>query len=171
MVAHLPATMGTNLPQPTREEALNDFLLIVHVLAAATWIGAGVFSGFAGSRMAGEGAPAALGWARVSREAGLKVFNPAGLLTLLSGLLLVLSSDIYDFGDTFVTIGLTVVVITGIIGGVVHRPDSDKMVAALESADYETAAGLGKRAAIWSAVTIALLIVAVSVMVMKTGAG
>ena len=150
---------------------MNDFLLIVHVLAAATWIGAGVFSGFAGARMAREGAPAALGWARVSREAGLKVFNPAGLLTGLSGILLVVLSDVYEWGDTFVTVGLAVFVIAGAIGGLVHRPDSDRMVTALESADYETATAIGKRAAIWGTVTIALLIVAVSVMVMKTGIG
>jgi hypothetical protein len=45
------------------------------------------------------------------------------------------------------------------------------MITALERADYETAASLGKRAAIWGSATIALLIVTVSVMVMKTGAG
>lgn len=150
---------------------MNDFLLIIHVLAAATWIGAGALSGFVGSRMAREGGPAALSWARVSREAGLKVFNPAGLLTALSGVLLVVFSEVYDWADTFVTVGLTVVVITAIIGGVVHRPDSDRMVTALESADHETAASIGKRAAIWGAVTMALLIVAVSVMVLKTGTG
>ncbi|HLE94812.1 MAG TPA: hypothetical protein VI689_00425 [Acidimicrobiia bacterium] len=150
---------------------MNDFLVIVHVLSAATWIGSGVFSGFAGSRMAREGAPAALGWARVSKEAGLKVFNPAAFLTALSGILLVLVSDVYGWGDAFVTVGLIVVVMAGVIGGVVHRPDADKMITALERADYETAASLGKRAAIWGSVTIALLIVTVSVMVMKTGAG
>lgn len=150
---------------------MSDFLLIIHVLAAATWVGAGVFSGFAGSRMARQGGPAALGWAKVSREAAVKVFNPAGILTALSGILLVIFSDAYDWGDAFVTVGLTVVVINGVIGGAVHRPISDKMISALEGDDYETAGRLGKQAAIWGSVSIALLIVAVSVMVMKTGAG
>jgi hypothetical protein len=150
---------------------LSEFLLIVHVLAAATWIGASVLTGFAGPRMAREGGPAALGWARVSREASLKVFNPAAGLTALSGILLVVLGDDYDWSDSFVTIGLTVVVITGIIGSVVHRPDAQKIIAALESSDYPTATEAGKRAAIWGALTIALLIVTVSVMVMKTGAG
>jgi len=150
---------------------LNDFLLIVHVLAAATWIGAGVLSGFVGSHMAREGEAAALGWARVSREAGLKVFNPAGLLTALSGILLVVVSDVYEWADTFVTVGLIVVVLAGVIGGTVHRPASERMITALESADYQTAAAIGKREAIWGAVTLALLIVAASVMVLKTGAG
>jgi len=58
-----------------------------------------------------------------------------------------------------------------VIGGAVHRPTSEKLVAALESSDYQSAAALGKRAAIWGAVTLALLIVAVAVMVMKLGAG
>ena len=150
---------------------MTDFLLIVHVLSAATWIGAGVLSGFAGSRMAGEGGPAALGWAKVSRDASLKVFIPAAILTALSGILMVMLSDAYDWGDAFVMIGLTVVVIGGVIGGAVHRPTAEKMVAALEKGDYEAAAGFGKRAAIAGTVTIALLIVAVSAMVMKLGAG
>jgi hypothetical protein len=150
---------------------LTDFLLIIHVLAAATWIGAGVLSGFAGSRMAAEGEPAALGWARVSRDASFKVFIPAALVVALSGVLMVVFDDAYDWGDAFVTVGLLVVVIGGVIGGVVHRPTSEKLVAALESGDYQSAADLGKRAAIWGAVTLALLIVAVAVMVMKLGAG
>ncbi len=150
---------------------MTDFLLIIHVLSAATWIGAGVLSGFAGSRMAGEGGPAALGWARVSRDASLKVFIPAAILTALSGIAMVSLSDAYDWGDAFVMIGLTVVVIGGVIGGAVHRPTAEKMVVALESGDYEAAARFGKRAAIAGAVTIALLIVAVTAMVMKLGAG
>ena len=150
---------------------MTDFLLIIHVLAAATWIGAGVLSGFAGSRMAGEGGPAELGWARVSRDASFKVFIPAAIATALSGILMVVFNDAYDWGDAFVIIGLTVVVIGGVIGGAVHRPTSEKLVAALEAGDYQAAAGFGKRTAIWGAVSIALLIVAVSAMVMKLGAG
>jgi hypothetical protein len=45
------------------------------------------------------------------------------------------------------------------------------MVAALESGDRATAAAEGKRAAIWGLVTSVMLIVAVVVMVLKTGAG
>lgn len=77
----------------------------------------------------------------------------------------------HGLGYAFVTVGLIVIVIAAVIAVVVHRPNGEKMVTALESADYETAAGLGKQAAIWGTLTIALLIVAVAVMVMKTSAG
>ena len=115
-----------------------------------------------------EGAP--LAWARVAAEAGAKYFNPAGILTALSGIGLVLTSDVYDWGDTFVSIGLGVVVVTALIGALVHRPGAEKMITALESGDRATAAAEGKRAGIWGAVTSALLIVALIVMVLKTGA-
>ena len=150
---------------------VTHFLLIIHILAAAAWIGGALLSGFAGPRMARsgvEGAP--LAWARVAAEAGAKYFNPAGILTALSGIGLVLTSDVYDWGDTFVSIGLGVVVVTALIGALVHRPGAEKMITALESGDRATAAAEGKRAGIWGAVTSALLIVALIVMVLKTGA-
>jgi hypothetical protein len=101
----------------------------------------------------------------------MKYFNPVGILTALSGVGLVLTSDIYDWSDTFVSIGLGVVIAAGLIGAFVHRPGADKMITALESGDRATAAAEGKRAAIWGVVTSVLLIVAVVVMVLKTGAG
>jgi uncharacterized membrane protein len=151
---------------------VTDLLLIIHILTAAAWIGGSFLTGFVAPRMARSGTrDAALGWARVSAEAGAKYFNPAGILTALSGIGLVLTSDIYDWSDAFVSIGLGVVIAAGLIGALVHRPGGEKIVAALESGDQAVAAGEGKRAAIWGAVTAVLLIVAVVVMVLKTGAG
>jgi hypothetical protein len=101
----------------------------------------------------------------------MKYFNPAGILTALSGVGLVLTSDIYGWSDTFVSIGLGVVIAAGLIGAFAHRPGAEKMVTALETGDRATAAAEAKRAAIWGLVTSVLLIVAVVVMVLKTGAG
>jgi hypothetical protein len=44
-------------------------------------------------------------------------------------------------------------------------------VTALESGNFADAAGEGKKTAIWGVVISALLIVAVIVMVLKTGSG
>jgi len=148
---------------------MNDFLLILHILAAAAWLGGGLLSGFAAPRMAGNGSAASLGWARVSAEAGRRYFNPVGVLTVLTGIGLVLGSDRHEWSDAFVSIGLGVAIATGLIGAFAHRPGSARIIAALESGDYEEAATEGKKAAIWGAVTVALLIVAVVVMVLETG--
>jgi hypothetical protein len=151
---------------------MTEFLLIAHILSAAAWIGGSFLTGFVAPRMArSDTQGAALGWARVAAEAGAKYFNPAGILTALTGVALVLTSDVYEWSDAFVSIGLGVVIATAVIGAMVHRPGGVKMIAALESGDRTAAAAEGKRAAIWGAVTAVLLIVAVVVMVLKTGAG
>jgi hypothetical protein len=150
---------------------MSDFLLILHILSAAAWIGGGLLSGFVSPRIARTGGEAALGWARVTAEAGAKYFNPAGILTVLTGIGLVLVSDQYDWSDGFVSIGLGVAIAGALIGGLAHRPGSVRIIAALESGDYAAAAGEGKKAAIWGTVTSGLLIVAVIVMVLKTGSG
>ena len=150
---------------------MTEFLLIVHILSAAAWIGGSLLAGFVGPRMARAGGEATLGWARVAAEAGARFFNPAGVLTALSGIGLVLVSDIYDWSDTFVSIGLGVVVAGALIGALVYRPGSQRLIAALESNDFPAAAAQGKNTAIWGTVMAGLLIVAVVVMVLKTGSG
>jgi hypothetical protein len=150
---------------------MSDFLLILHILSAAAWIGGGLLSGFVSPRLARIGGEASLSWARVTAEAGAKYFNPAGILTVLTGIGLVLVSDLYDWSDAFVSIGLGVAIAAALIGGLAHRPGSVRIIAALESGDYAAAAGEGKGAAIWGTVTSGLLIVAVIVMVLKTGSG
>jgi hypothetical protein len=150
---------------------MNEFLLILHILSAAAWIGGGLFSGFVAPRMARSGGEAALGWARTAAEAGVKYFNPAGVLTVLTGAGLVVAGDLYDWSDTFVSVGLGVSVATALIALFAHRPGSARIIAALESGDYPAAASEGKKVAIWGAVTAGLLIVAVVVMVLKTGSG
>ena len=101
---------------------MNDFFLILHVLSAAAWIGGGLFNGFVAPRMARSGGEAALGWARTSAEAGIKYYNPAGVLTVLTGAGLVLVGDLYDWSDTFVSIGLGVALAAALIA--VFRPSS-----------------------------------------------
>jgi len=151
-----------------RHSTMNDLLLIIHILAAAAWIGGGLLNGFVAPRIARSGIDgASLAWARVAAQAGTLFFNPAGILTALSGIGLVIVSDVYDWSDTFVSIGLAVVIAAALIAAFVHRPGGERIIAALESGDQVAAAADGKRAAIWGVVTIVLLIVAVVVMVLK----
>jgi hypothetical protein len=151
---------------------MSELLLIVHILAAAAWIGGGLLNGFVAPRISRSGLEgASIAWARVAAQAGTRYFNPAGLLTALSGIGLVVVSDVYDWSDAFVSIGIAVVIAAGLIGALVHRPGGERIITALESGDRAAAARDGKMAAIWGAVTIVLLIVAVVVMVLKTGTG
>lgn len=150
---------------------MNDFFLILHILGAAAWLGGGFLTGFVGPRMGRQGTDASIGWARVSAEAGTKFFNTAGIVTVLSGIGLVVVSEVYDWADTFVSIGFGIAIATGLIAALALRPGSKRLIAAFESGQPGEAVTQAKRAAIWGTVSAGLLIVAVVVMVLKTGAG
>ena len=94
---------------------MRDTLLIVHILAAATWLGAGVTVGFLTPRLRRAGDDVARSFMSAYERMGLLVFNPAGILVLLSGVLLVIDGP-WEFENAFVVIGF-IVVITGAVFG------------------------------------------------------
>jgi hypothetical protein len=65
-------------------------LLIVHILATATWLGAGVTVGFLTPRLRGTVNETGAAFMSAYERMGSVVFNPAGILILLSGALLVI---------------------------------------------------------------------------------
>ncbi len=73
---------------------MGDVLLIVHILAAATWLGAGVTVGFLTQRMRQAGDETGRAFMSAYERMGLLVFNPAGVLVLLSGVLLVIDGPV-----------------------------------------------------------------------------
>jgi uncharacterized membrane protein len=84
-----------------------SFLLFVHVSMAVIWVGGGLMMQFfvIRTRMSGdEGRMASLGgdleWI------ANRVFIPSSLLAFLTGVLLVIESDFYGFGDDWIVIGL-----------------------------------------------------------------
>lgn len=81
-------------------------MLLFHVLGAAAWIGGGLFAMFAFTRLVNsgdEGAGSAL--ERIAAGAD-RYFGPAAVVTLLTGIGLVLVSDAFGWGDAFVLIGI-----------------------------------------------------------------
>ena len=154
-----------------REETINETLLILHILAAAAWLGAGIYNGFLGPRFVALGGEGAGAFVRVVSKAMTGYFMPAGILTLLTGVGLVLVNDAFGWADLFVSIGLAVVIITTIIGSVVMGPTSRAAVSALDEGDVATAGAAGQKLRNWGLVITLLLIVATVFMVLKTGAG
>ena len=86
--------------------ALQHTLLIVHILAAAIWIGGGVVALLLGSRLAQGDDPAPL--ARYCRDLGKlggPVFGGSGGIVLLSGGWLTSAAG-FEFSQTWVIVGL-----------------------------------------------------------------
>ena len=149
---------------------MTEVLLVIHVLSAVAWLGGGFFNGFIGPRMAKVGGETALNWIRTAIDAASKYFIPAGLVTLLSGIGLVLSDDAYDFSMAFVGIGLAVAVIALILAFSVLRPSAVKALAAAESGDFPSVALHANRAALTGRIVLLLLVLTEISMVLRIGA-
>ena len=105
-----------------------SFLLFVHVALAVIWVGGGLMMQFFGIRAAMSGDPtrfATLG-ADIKWIAD-RVFIPASLLAFVSGILLVVESDFYGFGDDWIVIGLVLYATTFLAGLLVLGPESARV--------------------------------------------
>jgi hypothetical protein len=149
---------------------MTETLLVLHILLAAAWLGAGFFIAFLGPRFAAAGGESAGTWLKALSAAGMKYFMPVGILTLLTGVGIVLSNDAYDWSDLFVTIGLSVIVITTLMGALINGPQGKAAEEAIDAGDFAGAGAAGKKLAMSGRIITALLIISVVMMVLKTGA-
>lgn len=144
-------------------DVVKEFLLIVHILAAAAWIGGSLFAGVSFAGMASN-----LGLKSIKsldESIGTRYFGTAVGLLLLSGIGLVFSSDQFGWGDAFVLIGIGVVVVDGILEGVIFGPRLKKL-AESETEDLLT---FRKLFSVSTVSHLALFTIAVWAMVVKIG--
>jgi hypothetical protein len=147
-----------------------EFLLIIHILSAAAWLGGSFLIGFAGPRMAKAGGESLVSWLGVLLEAGTKFFLPAGLLTALSGILIVVVEEHHSWSEVFVGIGLVVAVVVLSIGLFVNGPAGQGALAAIKAGDMPTAVANARKAAIGGIAMMLLLVAAEVSMVLRLGA-
>ncbi|MEX0863885.1 MAG: hypothetical protein WD269_03320 [Acidimicrobiia bacterium] len=147
-----------------------ETLLIIHILAAAAWIGGGLLNLFIGPKMAQSGGETALIWLGAVLEAVSKYFIPAGTLTLLSGIALVLVDDAYDWSAPFVWIGIVVVVLALGLVSTVMAPAAKRALAAARAGDFPKVGMNARTAAVTARVVVLLLILTEVVMVLRLGA-
>ena len=149
---------------------MTETLLVLHILSAAAWIGGGLLNGYLGPKMAAAGGPVAIQWLKVGIQAGGRYFVPAGVLTGLTGIALVLVDDAYDWSDGFVGIGLAIVVISLGLAVWVLIPAAKGALAAAEAGDFPAVAPKARRAGLTGRVMVVLLILAEVSMVLRLGA-
>lgn len=142
---------------------MKEFLLTVHILAAAAWIGGSLFAGVSFASMASNLGLKSL--RSLDESIGTRYFGSAVGLLVLSGVGLVLTSDQFGWGDAFVLIGIGVVVVDGALEGAIFGPRL-KTIAESETGDL----GAFRRLMSVSALAhMALFAVAVWAMVVKLG--
>ncbi len=145
---------------------MHGFLLWIHVLAAAVWIGAATAVVYLAPRMAQNaitGQVFATEWVAMGR----KLFTPAAIVSLATGIGLVVD-DSTRFSAGFVSIGFLMVIVGAVVGMAVNAPVGRQIAAAHESG-AETAA-LYARVRTIGLVELALLAFTVYAMATQLGA-
>lgn len=117
---------------------MRDVLLIIHMAAAGTWLGAHLVQAVGQRMMAGTGSETRAGWYRFTGNLVRPLYIPAVALLVITGVWMVLSIDAYSFADTFVIIRLTVVVVGTVLGFAVFEPTSQAAARAVESRPRES---------------------------------
>ena len=105
-----------------------EFLLFTHIVMAVIWVGGGVMMQFFGIRASMSNDPARLAaFGHDVEWIAKRVFIPGSLLAFASGMLLVVESDFYGFGDDWIVIGLVLYAATFLAGLLFLGPESARV--------------------------------------------
>ncbi|MEN8112808.1 MAG: DUF2269 family protein [Actinomycetota bacterium] len=150
---------------------MEQWILLAHVLAGATWFGGHVYTEALTASASRTGDPETI--MTVGLRSALtngRLFIIAGSITLLSGFWLVFES-VYEFETLFVAIGLPVTLAALVMGFFVLRPREVGLKAAVEKQgliDPETMAA-AKRVGMLRHVMTLIVTIVIILMVLKPG--
>jgi hypothetical protein len=149
---------------------LRDILLVLHIAGAGTWFGANIVQAVAPSMTAKQGPEVAAGWYRVAAKLSSRLYMPASILILATGIWIVLINDAYGFGTLFVTIGFGMILIGALLGIFVFERGSERAADAIESGDQGAAKAATGRIAAFGVLDTLLLLFTITAMVLRLGA-
>jgi uncharacterized membrane protein len=142
-----------------------------HIAGAVVWVGGGVMLSLVGLRARRSGDAAVVGeFARLLSYAGLRVFTPAVLVVLLSGLWLVLAGSEWNLTQLWILLALGAFAAAFLIGAVYLSRSAIKLErVATATPDLPAArAAIGRWLAGY-ALVLAILVFALWDMVFKPG--
>jgi uncharacterized membrane protein len=111
-----------------------EFLLFVHIAMAVIWVGGAAMMQFFGLRAIN--APDPMRLVQVGQDIewiGTRVLVPSSLLAVVSGILLVVDSDVWGFGDDWILLGIILFAITFVAGAFFFGPESGRVAKLAEA--------------------------------------
>jgi uncharacterized membrane protein len=146
---------------------LRDALLVIHIAGAGTWLGTNVVQAFIPPYAARSGNATLGWWYRTTAVMSSRLYIPAAILILVSGIFLVLQNDSYQFRSTFVVIGLGMIVVGAVLGMVIFAPSGEEAAAAAEADDESRLRRAAGRITRYGVVDTLLLLFTITVMVLR----
>lgn len=105
-----------------------DFLLFGHISMAVIWVGGSTIMQFFGLRALRASDPMRLADLGQDLEwIGTRVLLPASGIAVLSGVLMVIDSEFWGFGDDWILIGILLFAITFLAGALFFGPESGRL--------------------------------------------
>ena len=112
--------------------------LYAHIVMAILWIGGAVMFTLLSSRARSAGPEAVIRSMQESEWAGKFYFTPVAILMLVTGILLVVTSNgAYTFEDPFVVAGIAGIVISGVLGGTYYAKAAQSISTAVRERGLE----------------------------------
>ena len=150
---------------------LDDWLVAIHILCAAIWVGGAFITQMHAIRATHGGEVPLAAFSKDSEFVGMRVFLPASLILLGTGIWLI-SRDVFQL-DEWVVWGLIVIGLSIVTGAGFLGPESGRLGQLIEERGTEDAEVQRriKRIFLVSRVELVLLISVVLVMALKPFAG
>jgi uncharacterized membrane protein len=122
-----------------------DFLLFGHIAMATVWVGGGAMLQFVALRAMRATDPRRLvDFGGDVEWIGKRVLTPTAALAVVSGVLLVIDSDVWGFGDDWIVIGIVLFAITFLAGVTFFGPEAGRVGKLVEAEGPTSPAALAK---------------------------
>ena len=165
-----PQAREKRVVTPLAAENLYDWLLLLHLLAAMVWFGSVVILTVLSSQVVRSGEPAAVARFLGSLQRfGPLLLAPAMLAVLGFGIWLVVEGELWNFSQTWVTVGITLFAVAFLIGVVFQSRAAIGAQRAAEAGNTAEAIRLLRRWSLGMRLILVLLVVATWDMVIKPG--
>lgn len=151
---------------------VDQLLLTIHVLAAATWIGAALALQVIAGRMGPSTADAVVDqFARDAEAVGKGIFGPAALALSLTGVALVVREHI-SWGELWIVLGTGALLVAGAVGGGFLIPEGRRIAALANQPGHDPAEVRSRthRRFLVARLDLVILILAMADMVFRPGA-
>ncbi len=144
-----------------------NLLLFVHILSAVVWLGGGLILFVAALRLR-QSATDIQAFAKILPYIGIRLFMPAVVLALVTGVWLVIAGSEWGFSQAWVLIALALFVIAFGVGGVYLSRVGIAMDRAAAASTADLPALVNRWLTGYAVVLVALLLV-IADMVFKPG--
>ena len=147
-----------------------EFLLFAHLLFVVTWVGTDIGIQFLSVRVLGAGPQRTVDFTADIEWLGTRLLIPASLLVVVFGVLLVNNVG-FEFGDTWVILGLAGFLFSAGVGSAFLGPETgriSKLAAERGPEDPDVLARI-RRVLLVSRIELVILVLVILDMVVKPG--